>query len=131
VRLLTSCISPVLCAAALLGFVVSGPAVADDTSTADNVSASRGVKPGFVYDGAGFANLGGARPGSTYTSNLNLQLNIDAVALYGWPDTIGYLDGLWLQGGLPSSFIGDAQASATSPRPTPSSATRPGCRRTS
>lgn len=81
-RLLTSCISPVLCAAALLGFVVSGLAVADDTSTADNVSASRGVKPGFVYDVAGFVNLGGgARPGSTYTSNLNLQLNIDAAAL--------------------------------------------------
>jgi porin len=103
-------VSVTLCAAALLGFVVSGPAIADDTSTADNVSASRGVKPGVVYDGAAFANVGGgARPGGTYTSNLNLQLNIDAAPLYGWPDTMAYLDGLWLVGGLPSSFIGDAQ----------------------
>src|SRR4029077_12980905 len=28
---------------------------------------------------------------------------------FGWSDTIAYLDAVWLQGGLPSSFIGDAQ----------------------
>jgi porin len=67
-------------------------------------------KPGLVYDGAAFANLGGGvRPGGTYSSNLNVQLNIDGNALFGWADTIGYVDVLWLQGGLPSSFIGDAQ----------------------
>ena len=49
------------------------------------------------------------RPGGTYTSNLNLQLVVDAAALFGWPDTIAYFDALWLQGGLPSNFIGDAQ----------------------
>jgi len=67
-------------------------------------------KPGLVYDGAAFANLrGGVRRGGTYSSNLNLQLNIDAGRLSGWPDTIAYLDALLLQGGLPSNFIGDAQ----------------------
>jgi len=70
----------------------------------------RAFKPGLVYAGAAFANLGGGvRPGGTYTSNLNLELDVDANSLLGWPDTIGYLDVLWLQGGLPSSFIGDAQ----------------------
>jgi porin len=63
-----------------------------------------------VYNGAAFANLGGGvRQGGTYTSNLNLQVSVDGAALFGWPDTIGYLDALWLQGGLPSNFIGDAQ----------------------
>jgi porin len=63
-----------------------------------------------VYGGAAFANLGGGvRSGGTYTSNLNLQLDVDAAALLGWPDTIVYFDALWLQGGLPSNFVGDAQ----------------------
>lgn len=101
---------PVLCAVALLGFVRYGPAVADETSAAGDVGPQSAFKPGLVYDGAAFANLGGGvRSGSTYTSNLNLQLNVDADALLGWADTIAYLDALWLQGGLPSSFIGDAQ----------------------
>jgi porin len=101
---------PVLSAGALLGFVFCGPAIADETSTAGNGGGPSAFKPGLVYDGAAFANLGGGvRRGGTYSSNLNLQLNVDAAALLGWPDTIAYLDALWLQGGLPSSFIGDAQ----------------------
>jgi porin len=96
--------------AALLALASSGMASADETAAADAAPAPRGLKLGLVYDSAAFANLGGGvRPGGTYTSNLNLQLNIDAAALAGWPDTIAYVDGLWLQGGLPSSFIGDAQ----------------------
>ena len=47
--------------------------------------------------------------GGTYSSNLNLQLTVDANALFGWADTLAYFDVLWLQGGLPSKFIGDAQ----------------------
>jgi porin len=102
--------SPVLCAAALFGVVCYGPAIADETSAVGDVGAPSAFKPGLVYDGAVFANLGGGvRPGGTYTSNLNLQLNIDAGGLFGWSDTIAYLDALWLQGGRPSSFIGDAQ----------------------
>jgi porin len=100
----------VLCAAAFLGFEFCAPAIADETSAEGDAGAANAFKPGLVYDGAAFANLGGGvRHGGTYSSNLNLQLNVDGAALFGWPDTIAYLDALWLQGGLPSSFVGDAQ----------------------
>lgn len=92
---------PVLCVVASVGLGQGGAAMAADASA---------FTPGLVYNGAAFANLGGGvRPGGTYSSNLNLQLSVDGAALFGWPDTIGYLDALWLQGGLPSTFIGDAQ----------------------
>jgi porin len=100
----------VLCTATLLGFLFCGAATAGEASAEDRVGAPGPFKPGLVYDGAAFANLGGgARHGGTYTSNLNLQLNIDGASLFGWHDTIAYLDAVWLQGGLPSSFVGDAQ----------------------
>jgi porin len=63
-----------------------------------------------VYNGAGFANLGGGiKARGTYTGNLNLQLTVDAASLLGWKDTLFYLDGLWIHGGQPSNFTGDAQ----------------------
>jgi porin len=98
-----------LCTAALTGFAYCGPAVAEAPAVKDDVAPSA-LQPGMVYTGAAFANLGGgARAGSTYSSNLNLHLDVDASALFGWSDTIAYFDALWLQGGQPSSFIGDAQ----------------------
>jgi porin len=100
----------VVCAVVLLGFICCGRAIAGETSAVQDVSATNWLKPGLVYGSAAFVNLGGGvRRGGTYTSNLNLQLSVDAAALFGWPDTIAYLDALWLQVGLPSSFIGDAQ----------------------
>ncbi len=97
------------CVAALLGFGVCPQAAADDSGLTQ-APVTPSFKPAFTYNGAAFGNLsGGLRAGSTYTSNLNLQLNVDAAALLGWRDTIAYVDGLWLQGGLPSSFVGDAQ----------------------
>jgi porin len=100
---------PVLSAAVLLGPVFCGLAIADE-SIAGVGGAPGALKPGLVYNGAAFANLGGGvRRGGTYSSNLNLQLNVDAAVLLGWSDTIAYLDVLSLQGGQPSSFIGDAQ----------------------
>jgi porin len=102
--------SPVLGLVALLAIANCGAANAQETPATDAPSAPRGLKLGLEYDSAAFANLGGGvRPGGTYTSNLNLRLNIDAATLAGWPDTIAYLDAVWLQGGLPSNFIGDAQ----------------------
>jgi porin len=92
----------------VLGFANCEFANGADDSASD--SAPKGVKASLVYNGAAFGNVGGGvRTGWTYTSNLNVQLDIDAGALFGWQDTLGYLDGLWLQGGLPSSFVGDAQ----------------------
>jgi len=91
-----------------LALAVCDLATAEESSTSDS-GASKGVKASLVYNAAAFANVaGGARTGGTYTSNLNLQLDIEGAVL-GWPDTIAHLDGLWLQGGLPSSFVGDAQ----------------------
>lgn len=93
----------------LLDFAICRPAIADDKVAIES-GAPQAVKPSLVYSGAAFADVaGGVRAGGTYTSNLNVQLDIDAAALLGWPDTIAYLDGLRLQGGLPSNFVGDAQ----------------------
>lgn len=61
------------------------PVVAIDDPAADSPADASIFKPGLVYGGAVFANLdGGLRQGSGYSSNLNLQLNIDAAALIGW-----------------------------------------------
>lgn len=97
------------CAAALLGLAICNVVAADESSAGDS-GAPSGVKPSLTYNGAAFANVaGGLREGGTYTSNLNLALDIDAAVLLGWRDTIAHLDGLWLQGGQPSDFVGDAQ----------------------
>src|SRR4030095_7880821 len=102
--------SPLAQCMAVLFVFLSSPACAVDSAAADDTANWSAFKPGLVYGGAAFANLGGGvRPGGTLTSNLNLQLTVDAAALLGWPDTITYADVLWLQGGLPSNFIGDAQ----------------------
>jgi len=96
-------------ASIVIGVAASSLAAAQGSSSGD-AGASSAVTPSVVYDGAAFANVsGGAHSGSTYTSNLNVQLDIDLAKLVAWPDTIAYLDGLWLQGGLPSNFVGDAQ----------------------
>ena len=83
---------------AVLALLISLPAVADDTTSA--------FKPGLVYNGAAFANLGGGvRSGGTFTSNFQPHVDIDLGKLIGWQDAIAYVDVLWMQGGLPSSFI--------------------------
>ena len=103
-------LSRVLGLVTLLAVASCSSASAEEAPAMGAAAAQPGLKLGLVYDSAAFANLGGGvRPGGTYTSNLNVRLNIDAAALAGWPDTIAYLDAIWLQGGLPSSFIGDAQ----------------------
>jgi porin len=97
------------CIAILLVFVISDVTTAEENSTVAP-GAVRSFAPSLVYNGAAFANVRrGVRRGATYTSNLNVQVDIDANALLGWPDTIAYIDGLWLQGGQPSNFVGDAQ----------------------
>jgi porin len=94
----------------LLGFATSGAAIADENPAGGEAPPTRAFKPALVYGGGPFANVaGGLRIGTTYTSNVNLQLDVDATTLLGWPDTIAYIDGLWLAGGLPSNLVGDAQ----------------------
>ncbi|HWH38742.1 MAG TPA: carbohydrate porin [Usitatibacter sp.] len=88
-------------AAALLVIV----AAASRVHAADDAHAAL-FKPALVYDGAAFTSLGGgAERGSTYSSNLHLQLTVDPSRY----DTIGYVDALWLTGGNPSRYVGDAQ----------------------
>ncbi len=69
-----------------------------------------GIQFGIRYDGEVFSNTsGGARRGSTYLGNLNLQLTFDAERLVGWPGATFFLYGLGIHGGHPSAFVGDAQ----------------------
>ena len=85
-------------------------ASADTLAETDQTGSLRGITPAPVYNGAGFANLGGGiRARGTYTGNLNLQLTVDGASLLGWKDTLFYFDGLWIHGGQPSNFTGDAQ----------------------
>jgi len=96
------------------------PIAAAQASTANDRTASiPGMTPALSYNGAGFANLGGGlRPGGTYTGNLDLELTVDGGPLFGWNDTLLYLDVLWIQGGQPSNFIGDAQGVSNISAPT-------------
>src|ERR1700737_4866801 len=105
VRLLTAIIAIVL-----LSMGSCATARADTPAETDQTGSLRGIRPALVYNGAGFANLGGGiRSQGTYTGNLNLQLTVDGASLLGWKDTLFYIDGLWIHGGQPSNFIGDAQ----------------------
>lgn len=95
--------------AALFAILIPAPASGGDAPPTDD-TATPAIEPGLAYNGATFANLGGGvRSGGTFTSNLQARLDVDLAKLVGWQDAIAYVDGLWLQGGLPSTFIGDAQ----------------------
>jgi porin len=92
---------------ALIGLSTAPIARAGETS---NAQPDEGLKPRVIYDGAVFSNLGGGgRNGTTYSSNLHVQVDIDGDKLFGLKDTIAYLDALSLLGGNPSNFVGDAQ----------------------
>jgi porin len=94
----------------LLSMGLSPIATADAPTVTDQPPSRSGITPALVYNGAVFTNLGGgARSGDTYTGSLNLQLTVDGGALLRWADTLFYLDGIWIHGGQPSAFIGDAQ----------------------
>jgi porin len=69
-----------------------------------------GITPSIVYDGDAAANLGGGeKRGGTYASTLHVQFVFDGDKLVGVPGLTGFLDGLWITGGQPDLFAGDAQ----------------------
>lgn len=71
---------------------------------------SHGVTPTLTYDGVIASSLhGGMKQGTTYFGNLDLNLLIDGAHLLGVPGTTFFLNGLYIHGGQPSAFIGDAQ----------------------
>lgn len=63
----------------------------------------------LTYDGAAIGNLdGGVARSSTYVGNLHLRSLMDLDRAAGWHDTHAYVDALWIHGGQPEAFVGDA-----------------------
>ncbi len=76
------------------------PARADDVRWAHTT---------LTYDGAAIGNLdGGAARSSTYVGNLHLRSLLDLDRAAGWTGTHAYVDALWIHGGRPDAFVGDA-----------------------
>ena len=63
----------------------------------------------LTYDGAAIGNLdGGAARSSTYVGNAHLRSLLDLDRALGWTGTHAYVDALWIHGGQPDAFVGDA-----------------------
>ena len=63
----------------------------------------------LTYDGAAIGNLdGGVARSSTYVGNLHLRSLLDLERALGWTGTHAYVDALWIHGGQPDAFVGDA-----------------------
>ncbi len=63
----------------------------------------------LTYDGAVISNLdGGVRRSSTYLGNLHLRSLLDLERGLGWADTRVFVDTLWIHGGQPDAFVGEA-----------------------
>jgi porin len=78
----------------------AGRAHADQAAWADTT---------LTYDGAAITNLdGGQRRAATYLGNLHLRSLVDLGRGLGWGDTHLFADALWIHGGQPDAFVGDA-----------------------
>ncbi|MBV9890155.1 MAG: carbohydrate porin, partial [Rhizobacter sp.] len=81
-------------------------------------AAGPGVTFGLTWNASAFVDArGGARTGTTATSNLNANAAADLEALRGWSATTAYADVLWVQGGQPSALAGDAQGVSNTAAP--------------
>ncbi|KGI78668.1 hypothetical protein LF63_0104335 [Oleiagrimonas soli] len=86
----------------LLALALSGAAQAGDATPPSHTT--------LTYDGAAIANLGGGlRRDTAYVGNLRLDSTFDLDRIAGWPQTTAYVNAMWLHGGQPDAFIGDAQ----------------------
>ena len=93
-----------------LGALISFVSAVTTAESPDAAGESKALTAGLVYEGAFFSNLdGGVRSGSGLSGDLNIHLRVDAGTLWGWPDTVAYVDALWLHGNSPGNFVGDAQ----------------------
>jgi len=89
---------------------VSGYARAEDSNGFEELLVRAGVVPSVIYDSDAAANVsGGAKRGTSYSGSLHVQLALDGDKVAGIPGLTGWLDGLWINGGNPSSLSGDAQ----------------------
>ncbi len=95
-------------AAAVAGISVACAKAADTHDVID--APERSVsKTTLTYDGATISNLdGGLARTSTYVGNLHLRSMLDLQPGLGWTDTIAFVDALWIHGGQPDRFVGDA-----------------------
>ncbi|HEX4194610.1 MAG TPA: carbohydrate porin [Stellaceae bacterium] len=95
---------------ALLLPFVPRPAASEPWQDAKQALSDRGVTPAIVYDGLiSSTAAGGQRRGATYLGNLHLQLTLDGASIAGVSGLSAFLDGLWIHGGAPSAYAGDAQ----------------------
>lgn len=81
-------------------------ALATTRASADDTGVARTT---LTYDGAAIGNLdGGAARSSTYVGNLHLRSLLDLDRAAGWTGSHAYVDALWIHGGQPDAFVGDA-----------------------
>ena len=94
----------------LIAMVGSGLARAEDWQGFKDQLTAAGVTPSVVYDGdVAQAVSGGVKQGTIYSGNLHLQLALDGNRLAALPGLSAFLDGLWINAGQPSKYVGDAQ----------------------
>lgn len=89
--------------------MVAAADVAAQQAVAGADTAAPVVTSTLTYDGAAIADLhGGLGRSSTYVGNLHLRSRFDLQRAFGWPDTSAFVDALWIHGGQPDAFVGDA-----------------------
>jgi porin len=81
----------------------------EPASLADRLAAA-GITPSLTYNGEiATVVAGGAKRGVVYAGNLHMQLAFDGERLATVPGLSGWLDVMWVNGGLPGNYAGDAQ----------------------
>ncbi len=89
--------------------VVATPTRAQATGGADDTT-TRPAVVSVVYDGTGFSEVaGGLRNGEVSLGTLNVALSVDGARLFHVPGLSAYADVVWIHGGRPDAFPGDAQ----------------------
>ncbi|MGN6738568.1 carbohydrate porin [Dyella sp.] len=79
------------------------------TTTVARADDPSWARTSVTYDGAAIGNLhGGVARSSTYVGNLHLRSLLDLERAAGWAGTRVYVDALWIHGGQPDAFVGDA-----------------------
>ena len=92
----------------MLAFGTSIVQAADDADPSATKAAPT-LTTTISYDGAAIVDAsGGLRRDSTYIGNLHWQSLVDLERAFGWNDSHFYADILWIHGGNPDAFIGDA-----------------------
>lgn len=98
-------VAPLLLA---IGFVAA-IAEAGDNADASGAEPASALTTTLSYDAAEIGDVsGGLRRASTYIGNLHWQSLVDLDRAFGWNDSRFYADLLWIHGGNPDAFVGDA-----------------------